>query len=166
MARLVYSLQNVAIHEARRQLEAKGVLDPWAGLDQIRDMAAQINGGIRSISKLSLEQRRILIERLIQKGAQVRNPHIYESDLKAEREASGLKGPRKVLLFSRVNEEQLRLVDALAARISWPKPDSYERFVQKLFGAPRPRNDREVTRLATILRSMIERQEKKAERAG
>ena len=38
----VYELQNVAIHKARAQLEEIGVLDPWAGLDQIRDMAPNL----------------------------------------------------------------------------------------------------------------------------
>jgi hypothetical protein len=156
----VYSLQNVAIHAARDQLEKVGVLDPRAGLDQIRDMAAEISGGIRSISQLSLEQRRLLIERLIEKGAQVRNPHIYASDLRSEVE---LTGPRKILPFTRLNEEQFRMLDTLAAKISWPAFDSYERFCVKLLKVPRPRNYKEVTRLATILRSMIEQQRARRE---
>jgi hypothetical protein len=51
----VYKLQNVAIHTARAQLETAGVLDPWFG--QIREMAAEINLGVRSISNLNIEQR-------------------------------------------------------------------------------------------------------------
>lgn len=153
-----YALQNAAIHKARRQLEDKGILDPWAGLEAVRDMAAEINAGLRSISKLSLEQRRILIDRLIEKGAQVRNPHIYASDLRSEAKPAG---PRKIIPFSRVSEEQLRMLDTLAAKIAWPKPDSYERFCVRLFTVPRPRNNKEAARLAVILRSMIDRQERK-----
>ena len=53
---------------------------PWSGLDQIREMAAEINLGIRSISRLNIEQRRALIDRLIKMGAQVKNRVIYDSD--------------------------------------------------------------------------------------
>jgi hypothetical protein len=58
----VYKLKNVATHKAPAMLEALGVLDPWDGLNQIREMAAEMNLGIRSISSLNLEQRRALIE--------------------------------------------------------------------------------------------------------
>jgi hypothetical protein len=58
----------------------QGVLDPWSGLDRIREMAAELNLGIRSISRLNIEQRRALIDRLIEMGAQVKNPVIYDSD--------------------------------------------------------------------------------------
>jgi hypothetical protein len=54
---LVYKLQNAAIHLARQQLEASGALDPWSGLEQVRDMAAELNLGVRSISSLNIEQR-------------------------------------------------------------------------------------------------------------
>jgi len=58
----VYKHQNVAIHKAHAQLEPQGILDPWSGLDQIREMAAaEINLGARSISRLNIEQRRALI---------------------------------------------------------------------------------------------------------
>lgn len=76
----VYELQNKAIHKARAELEALGVFDPWDGLNQIRTMAGEINLGIRSISKLNIEQRRALIDRLIGMGARVKNPVIYASD--------------------------------------------------------------------------------------
>lgn len=156
----VYSLQNRAIHAARAQLEVAGILDPWSGLEQIRNMAGEINGGIQSVSRLSLEQRRLLIERLIEKGASVKNPILYPSDFKAEAARSGRKS--NVLAFSRVTEKQLRMLDALASRVHWPRPDSCQRFCIKLFNAPRPRNRKEVDRLAAILRSMTKRQGSKA----
>jgi hypothetical protein len=156
----VYSLQNVAIHAARAQLEKVGVLDPRAGLDQVRDMAAEISGGIRSISQLSLEQRRLLIERLIEKGALVRNPHIYTSDLASE---AALGGSRKILFFSRVTERQLRMLDTLATQILWQSSDAYERLCVRLFNASVPRNNKEATQLAAILRSMIEQQRARRE---
>jgi hypothetical protein len=37
----VYKHQNVAIHKTRAQLEPQGILDPWSGVDQIREMAAR-----------------------------------------------------------------------------------------------------------------------------
>jgi hypothetical protein len=151
----VYSLQNVAIHAARGQLEKMGILDPRTGLDQIRDMAAEINGGIQSVSRLSLKQREVLIQRLIEKGARVRNPHIYASDLASE---AALGGSRKILSFSRVTERQLRMLDTLATQIFWQGPDAYERLCVKLFNASVPRNNKEATQLATILRSMIQQQ--------
>lgn len=83
-----YSRQNSTIHQARSQLERLGVFDPKTSLDRLRDIAAELNDGIRSISALSLEQRKILIDRLISMGAKVRNVSIYESDLRAT-----LKGP-------------------------------------------------------------------------
>jgi hypothetical protein len=151
----VYYLQNVAIHEARRQLEGINAINSSAGLDAIRELSGEINGGLRSISKLSLQQRRFLIERLIEKGARVRNPHIYASDLASE---AALGGSRKILSFSRVTERQLRMLDTLATRIIWQRPDSYEHLCVKLFNATVPRNNKEATQLAAILRSMIEQQ--------
>jgi hypothetical protein len=41
----VYFLQNKAIHEARRQLEDKGVLDPWYGLNQVRKIVERSTSG-------------------------------------------------------------------------------------------------------------------------
>lgn len=151
----VYYLQNNAIQKAREQLEYSGVLDPWSGLDQIREIAAELNAGNASISSLSLTQREVLIDRLIAIGAQVRNPHIYDSDLKAEAgDAPVKKEPRKVLVFSRVREDQLRMLDAEAAKVRWHTPDGYKRFCWKLLKSPRPRNSREVTKLRLALESM------------
>lgn len=141
---LAYKLQNRAVHEARRQLEEKGILDPWAGVDQIREMAGELNLGIRSISKLSLKQREILIEKLIEMGARVRNPHIYGSDLLDE-------GGRKIVLFSEPKESQIRMIDTLANQVHWRSPDGYLRLCYKLLKAPRPHNSREITRLRLAL---------------
>lgn len=154
----VYSLQNTAIHRARAELEQNGVLDPGLGIEQIRDMAGELNRGLRSVSSLSLEQRRMLIDRLVEMGARVRNPHIYASDLVAESAARGEKGPRKIIVYPYPSEEQLRMVDALAGQIGWQTPDGYARFCHKLFRAPRPRNGRELTRLRLALQSMIDQE--------
>lgn len=151
----IYYLQNRAIHQARAQLEEQGILDPWAGVAQIREMAAEINLGIASISKLSLNQRQVLIDKLNAMGAQVRNPHIYQSDLEEERRQAGTPGPRKVLLFAAVKEEQLRLLDSLANKIAWRETDGYLRLCHRLLKAPRPRNSKEVTKLRLTLESMI-----------
>ena len=67
----VYKLQNVAIHTARAQLEMQGILDPWSGLDRIREMAAQVKnpvmydsdrpaGNVAPFTKTSEEQLRML----------------------------------------------------------------------------------------------------------
>lgn len=156
----VYKLQNSAIHEARRQLESSGALDPWQSLEQIRGMAAEINQGVASISKLSLEQRRDLIDQLIEKGARVKNPSFYESDLKAESARSGRK--RKVLKLTRVNERQRRLIDTLAAQIVWPHSDSLQSLCLKLFNASEPRNSKEVKHVVAVLNEIIERDKKRA----
>ncbi len=44
-----------------------------------------------------------LIDSLKKMGAQVRNPHIYDSDLREERLASGSKEPRKIILFRAID---------------------------------------------------------------
>ncbi len=150
----VYTLQNNAIHTARAQLEAKGVLDPWSNLDQVREMAGRLNLGINSISRLSLMQRRMLITQLIEMGAQVKNPELYASDLEAERRAGRTKEPRKIILWAEPSEEQLRMLNALAAKVNWRSPDGYIRFCYKLLRAPRPRNSKEVTRLRLALESL------------
>lgn len=155
----VYCLQNHAIHRARAQLEEKGVLDPWSGLDQIRDMAAKLNLGLASISKLSLQQRQTLIENLKEMGARVKNPHIYPSDLEEERRLSDSKAPRKVVLFNSVDECAQRMIDTLAAKILWRAPDGYKALCLKLIGSPLPRNAREVTKLRLALLSIIKQQQ-------
>ena len=144
----VYGLQNKAIHKARAELEAMGILDPWSGLEQIRDMAAEMNLGIRSISSLNIEQRRALIDRLIEMGARVKNPVIYASDRPAG----------NVAPFTKISEEQLRMLDTLAAQVSWREKDGYLRFCHKVIKAPRPRNSREVTTLRLALESMLHHQ--------
>lgn len=156
----VYKFQNSAIHEARSQLEEKGILDPWASLDQLREMAAEINGGIRSVSRLSLEERRELIDQLIELGANVRNPGIYDSDLKTEAAARGVK--RKVLNFTQVTEKQLRWVDGLAARVQWSNPNAYTCLQERLLGVPRPRTKKQLQRLAYVIRGILNKQEKNA----
>ncbi len=152
----VYKMQNVAIHKARAQLEGTGVLDPWSGLDQVRAIAAEINLRIASISKLSLDQRRQLIDRLIAMGAQVKNPVIYDSDRAAE--DGGSKKSRKVLRYRRISEEQLRMLDTLAGQIQWREQDGYLRFCHKLINGPRPLNQRQVTTIRAALKSMIDQQ--------
>ena len=152
----VYNLQNFAIHKAIAQLECKGVLDPCAGLDQVRAMAAEINLGIASISKLSLDQRRKLIDRLMAMGAQVKNPVIYDSDRAAE--DGGSKKSRKVIGFRRISEGQLRMLDALAGQIHWREKDGYLRFCHKLINGPRPLNQRQVTTLRAALQSILSQQ--------
>jgi len=99
-------------------------------------------------------------------GADVKNPVIYDSDLKAEAAASGSKEPRKIIVYSRVTEDQLRMLDALANQIRWRERDGYLRFCYKLFRAPRPRNSREVTRLRIALESMIQQQAERASNNG
>ena len=151
----VYYLQNNAIHTARTQLEEKGTIAPGKSLEMARWIAGEINRGVRSISSLSLTQRVELIDRLIEMGAKVRNPHIYGSDLAAERGACGTKEPRKVVVFSRVSEAQFRMLDAEAAKVCWHTPDGYKRFCWKLLKSPRPRNSKEVTKLRLALESLI-----------
>lgn len=151
----VYKLQNRAIHEARRQLERKGIISPWASLDQIREMAAELNHGILSISKLSLDQRRSLIEKLIEMGANVKNPILYDSDLRAETAGRGVK--RKVLEFTQLTEKQLRWVDGLAAQVQWSHANDYARLQNKLFGG-QPKTSKQLQRLAHVVRGILNKQ--------
>jgi hypothetical protein len=151
-----YSRQNSTIHQARSQLERLGVLDSKTSLEQLRDMAAEMNDGVRSISALSLEQRKVLIDRLISMGSSVTNITIYESDLRAD--VKRTRQPRKVLnLFGTVAEDQLRMVDSVARSIRWPAPDSYERLCVKLFEHSRPQNNNEVRRLLAVLTTIIKK---------
>ena len=150
----VYKIQNVAIHKARAELEVMGVLQVGKSLEACRFLAGQINLGIQSISRLSLSQREKLIEMLKDMGATVRNPHIYLSDLNIEAAA----GKGKVVGFSAPKEDQLRMVDSLAAQIRWREADGYLRFCHKVIKAPRPRNSREVTTLRLALESLISQQ--------
>ena len=120
-------------------------------------MAGEINDGVESISKLSLEQRRELIGRLIDLGARVKNPQVYESDLRAEAVRAGVK--RKVLNFSAVSEKQLRMMDALAGQVNWRSTDGFERVCNKVIKAPRPKNGKEFTAVVAALRSIVKKQE-------
>lgn len=156
-----YRLQNIAIHEARAQLERLGVMVAGDSLNHVRALAGEINLGVQSISKLSLDQRRRLIERLNAMGARVRNPAIYSSDYAAERGGTK-KAPSKVVLFSEATEEQLRMLDQLAARITWQEEDGYLRFAIKQIKCTRPMNNRQVTKLRCALESILHQQTKRA----
>jgi hypothetical protein len=118
----------------------------------VRFLAGKLNLGIESISRLSLMQREQLIKELITMDATVRNPRTYASDLAAETGRG-----RRIVAFSQQSEDLLRLVDALAARIKWREHDGYLRFCDKILGAARPRNSKEVTRLRLALQSIIQR---------
>src|SRR3989442_1507930 len=129
----VYYIQNKAIHAARAELEAKGIIEKGRSLEMVRFLAGKINLGIESVSNLSLAQREMLIGQLIEMGATVKNPILYASD----------RGSKKIAPFTRATEDQLRVVDALAARVIWREQDGYLRFCYKVIKAPRPRNPRE-----------------------
>jgi len=111
-------------------------------------MAAEINLGFRSISSLNIEQRRALIDRLIEMGARVKNPVVYYSDRPAG----------NIAPFMKISEEQLRMLDTLAAQVAWREKDGYFRFCHKVIKASRPRNSREVTTLRLALESLINQQ--------
>lgn len=68
----------------RERLEQRDVFKKFDSLDDVRRIAGELNDGKESLSKLSLEQRRALIDRLIGMGADVKNPIIYDSDLRDE----------------------------------------------------------------------------------
>ncbi len=154
----VYYLQNKALHAARFQLEAKGVLDPWNSLNQVRQMAAKLNLGIASISKLSLQQRQTLIDNLKSLGARVKNPRLYQSELEEEHRLSRSKEPRKIIVFNNVGEGAQRMLDTLASKIYWRAPDGYKALCLKLIGSPVPRNPRQVTKIRLILLSLLKQQ--------
>ena len=118
-------------------------------------MAAKLNLGLLSISKLSLQQRATLIEKLKMMGARVKNPHIYPSDLEEERRLSCSKEPRKIIIFNNVGEAAQRMLDTLAGKIHWRAPDGYKALCLKLIGSERPRNAREVTKLRLTLLSIL-----------
>ena len=160
-----YYLQNRAIFKAAAELEAKGVLPAGGSLDAVRRLAGEINPGVESISRLSLKQREILIDKLRELGATARNPHVYASDLAVDAARSGEKG-RRVIPFPSPKEAQLRMLDALAARIRWKEENGYRRFCEKQIGAPRPRNNREVTRLRLAMESMIDQEKKESVQNG
>lgn len=139
---VVYYAQNKALHKARAQL--------GLSVDELRTMASAINLGIESISRLSLAQRAALIERLNGMGAKVRNPIPTSYDLAEE------KG--KVIRFPALSEKQLKMLEDLAAHVTWREADGYLRFCHKTIKAPAPRNHREVTTLRLALQSMLRQQ--------
>lgn len=90
----------------------------------------------------------MLIDRLIGMGARVKNPVIYASDRPAG----------NVAPFTKTSEEQLRMLDTLAAQVIWKEKDGYLRFCHRVIKAPRPRNSREVTTLRLALESLLSQQ--------
>jgi len=152
-----YSEVGSAIHKARAQLEAKGVFNTWSGLDDLRELADRINNGIASVSALSLDQRADLIERLIGLGAEVKNPTIFTSDRKSNQNQTR---PGKVVLYNQATDEQIEMLDALAARIKWSAQDGYLLFKRKLIKCDAPLNNRQVTKLRLALTSMISQQDR------
>lgn len=143
---IVYLAQNKALHKARAQL--------GLSVEELRLMAGAINLNIASISRLSLTQRKELIDRLNAMGAQVRNPSLSEYDLAEE------KG--KVARFPVPTAKQMKILDALADQVHWREADGYLRFCHKTIKAPAPRNHREVTTLLLALRSLLKQQQKKS----
>lgn len=154
-----YILQNKAIHEARAQLEKLGVMVPGDSLNAVRAIAGELNLGVQSISRLTLQQRRTLIDRLNGMGARVRNPAIYKSDYDAERGTVGPgKEQKRVFVYSEASEPQLKMLDSMAARVRWNEPDGYLRFCVKQIKCTRPMNNRQVTKLRCALLSLIAQQ--------
>lgn len=145
----IYMLQNKVIHKARQELENSGKFNPWSGMEELRAIAAEISG-VPSVSKLSVDQRAVLIDRLIAKGANVRNPTIEP------------RRSSKVVVFGDATEAQLAMIDALAAKIHWHTPDGFARFCRKVIFVPRPVTTKHITRMRLALQSLIDQQAKAA----
>lgn len=146
---IVYYAQNKALHNARAQL--------GLSLDELRLMAGSINLGIGSISRLSLTQRKDLLDRLLALGARIRNPEITQYDLAEEERAKG----GKIAHFPVPTAKQIVKLNALAEQIHWRAEDGYLRFCHKLIKAPAPRNHREVTIMRLALQSLLKQQQEK-----
>jgi len=104
-------------------------LSKKAGFGNGPIFGGKLNLGVKSISRPSLTQSEQLVRELISMGATVRNPKIYPSDLADE--TGG-----KVTWHRRVSEDELRMEDAIAARLM-EKADGYLRFCHKILGAAR-----------------------------
>ena len=66
-------------------------------------------------------------------------------------EATSAEG--QAALMRRLDAE-IAALHKLGSRVHWRTPDSYLRLCHKLFKSPRPRNNREVTRLRLTLESL------------
>lgn len=141
----LYTAQHKAIFRAANEL----------GLDieALRDRAGAINLGIRSLSRLTLRQRQVLIDDLRALGATARNPEITRYDLEDEQRAAG-----KLHRFPAVTDKQLVMLNALAAQVRWREQDGYLRFCHATIQAPAPRNGRDVTTLKLALHSLVKQQ--------
>ena len=95
----LYDLQHRALIGAMPQLGLT--------IDDLRAMAADLNDGKASLSKLPIEKRHTLIAHLQQLGAKVRNPTVYDSDR-----------TDNVRTLHTISEGQHRMLDALTA---WPR---------------------------------------------
>jgi len=104
----IYLRQNKILHLARQQLAMS--------LEQLREIA-QGFGGKPSISSLSLEQRRDLIDLLIEAGADVENPGLPDAERNlylSKLEAWAKRFPRPRPGFA--SNEQLALIEDLWER--------------------------------------------------
>ena len=142
---VLYYIQQKAIFRAAKEV--------GLGIDDLRSMAGSLNLGIASLSRLSLDQRQALIERLRSLGATARNPTITRYDYEEEARANG-----KLKRFPAITDKQLKMLAALAEQVQWREPDGYLRFCYMTLKAPAARNAREVTTLRLALQSLIKQQ--------
>ena len=143
----LYYVQQKAIFRAAKEV--------GLSIDDLRVMAGSINLGIASLSRLSLDQRHALIERLRSLGATAKNPEITRYDYEEEARAQG-----KLTRFPAISDKQLKMLTLLADQVQWREPDGYLRFCHTTIKAPAARNAREVTTLRLALQSLITQQQK------
>ncbi|MGE0680006.1 MAG: hypothetical protein AB7P69_03710 [Candidatus Binatia bacterium] len=145
---VAYLAQNRALFKAAAQLGLR--------LDDLREMAAAIDPlHRRSLSLLSLTQRRELLDDLITKGADVRNPQLTEQEVGEARRAD--RGG-KLIRFPAISSAEEEMIKKMAAHIHWREPDGFLRLCHKLIKSSFPRNHREVTTMRLALQSLLQQQ--------
>jgi len=117
--------------------------------DNLREVVEQITGE-RSISRLSLQQARAVIDRL---------EDYKKRQKKSEREARAKSG--NVILIA--NTKQRDMIRSMADQVKWKYPDGFQRFLKSRLGLDAIKTNEDVTAVKKALENMIETQRKKSE---
>lgn len=115
--------------------------------DNLRDIVEQVTGE-RSISRLSMQQAREVLDRL--EGYKKRQK-------KTEKEARKKTG--NIILIA--NTKQQTMIRILADKVKWKYPDGFQRFLKSRLGLDAIKTNEDVTAVKKALENIINTQHRK-----
>ena len=119
--------------------------------DDLYDLVARVSGS-RSISELSFEHARIVIDRLVALGARAGTPKPHPSGK-----------PREPGVTDMIRPDQLTMIEHLRQQLGgdWMRPEYFDGACKRVIKRAQPRTVAEGVRVIEMLKQRIKHEERK-----